>query len=70
MTIHDRRASTTESIRRRTGVYRFGDNVRAGRIIAAPRRFGPRPSVGRAWVNGREVGGKDPRYRHLDDSYD
>jgi hypothetical protein len=70
MTIHDRRASTTESIRRRTGVYRFGDNVRAGRVIAAPRRFGRPPITGRAWVNGREVGGRDPRYVHLGDSYD
>lgn len=25
---------------------------------------------GRAWINGREVGGTDPRYAHLDRSYD
>ena len=25
---------------------------------------------GRAWINGDEVGGSDPRYAHLDDSYD
>lgn len=25
---------------------------------------------GRAWINGREVGGTDPRFAHLDDSYD
>jgi hypothetical protein len=28
------------------------------------------PEVGRAWINGREVGGTDPRYAHLDRSYD
>jgi hypothetical protein len=25
---------------------------------------------GRAWINGREVGGTDPLYRHLTESYD
>jgi hypothetical protein len=25
---------------------------------------------GRAWINGNEVGGTDPRYAHLDRSYD
>ena len=31
----------------------------------------PRPGVGgRAWLNGREVGGADPRYTHLGPSYD
>lgn len=25
---------------------------------------------GRAWINGREVGGTDPRFAHLDHSYD
>jgi hypothetical protein len=25
---------------------------------------------GRAWINGREVGGTDPRYAHLNRSYD
>jgi hypothetical protein len=25
---------------------------------------------GRAWINGSEVGGSDPRYAHLDRSYD
>ena len=25
---------------------------------------------GRAWINGREVGGTDPRFAHLNDSYD
>jgi hypothetical protein len=25
---------------------------------------------GRAWINGNEVGGSDPRYAHLNRSYD
>jgi hypothetical protein len=25
---------------------------------------------GRAWINGAEVGGTDPRWSHLDRSYD
>jgi hypothetical protein len=25
---------------------------------------------GRAWINGAEVGGSDPRFAHLNDSYD
>ena len=25
---------------------------------------------GRAWINGNEVGGADPRFAHLDRSYD
>ena len=38
------------------------------RVIEARRRL-ERPT-GRAWVNGREVGGSDPRYAHLGESYD
>jgi hypothetical protein len=25
---------------------------------------------GRAWINGNEVGGSDPRFAHLNHSYD
>ena len=43
---------------------------RARRTINA-RRAVPRPGVGgRAWLNGREVGGVDPRYTHLEPSHD
>jgi hypothetical protein len=28
------------------------------------------PGRGRAWINGREVGGGDPRFDHLAVSYD
>jgi hypothetical protein len=27
-------------------------------------------NAGRAWINGSEVGGTDPRYAHLNRSYD
>jgi hypothetical protein len=27
-------------------------------------------AAGRAWINGSEVGGTDPRYAHLNRSYD
>jgi hypothetical protein len=41
---------------------------RIPRAIEARRRLG-RPT-GRAWVNGREVGGVDQRYAHLGRSHD
>jgi hypothetical protein len=40
----------------------------------APRASEPRGRlerpVGRVWVNGREVGGADPRYAHLGRGHD
>lgn len=39
--------------------------VQARRRLEAPQRDG-----GRAWINGREVGGPDARFRHLGQSYD
>jgi len=41
---------------------------RIARVIEARRKLGR--STGRAWVNGREVGGADPRYAHLSRSHD
>jgi hypothetical protein len=38
------------------------------RLIEARRRLSR--SRGRAWINGREVGGPDPRYSHLSRSHD
>jgi hypothetical protein len=38
--------------------------------IKPPRVPKPPPSRGRAWINGSEVGGTDPRFAHLDRSYD
>jgi hypothetical protein len=46
-----------------------GDRL-VGQIIKARRALaGPRVG-GRAWLNGREVGGADPRYMHLEASHD
>lgn len=41
---------------------------RMPRVIEARRRL-DRP-LGRVWVNGREVGGADARYAHLDRTHD
>jgi hypothetical protein len=41
---------------------------RIPRVIEARRQL-ERPT-GRVWVNGREVGGADPRYAHLGRTYD
>jgi hypothetical protein len=38
------------------------------RVIEARRHL--RRSTGRVWINGREVGGPDPRYDHLARSHD
>jgi hypothetical protein len=41
------------------------------RAIAARRRVEPTPPPrGRAWINGREVGGQDPRFAHLSRAHD
>jgi hypothetical protein len=50
-------------------MHRADGDRRVGQIIKARRAFaGPRG--GRAWLNGREVGGADPRYIHLEASHD
>jgi len=43
---------------------------RMSQTVQARRRLQPPKGGGRAWINGREVGGADPRYRHLSGSYD
>ena len=40
---------------------------RIPRVIEARRRLRP---TGRVWVNGREVGGADPRYAYLSSTHD
>jgi hypothetical protein len=42
---------------------------RLPRVIDARRALQPR-SRGRAWINGREVGGADHRFAHIERSYD
>ncbi len=43
---------------------------RMSSTVQARRRLTPPRGAGRAWINGREVGGSDPRYAHLAGSYD
>lgn len=38
---------------------------RLSRVIQARRGLRSPRGGGRAWINGREVGGSDPRYAHL-----
>ncbi len=46
-----------------SGIARYRRVARVADVRQAVRR-------GRVWVNGREVGGTDPRYAHLAASYD
>lgn len=43
---------------------------RANAARARDRRLPSPRGGGRAWINGREVGGPDSRYAHLQPSYD
>jgi hypothetical protein len=47
-----------------------GREQRMSRVIQARRRLPSPRGGGRAWINGREVGGSDPRYSHLNSIYD
>jgi hypothetical protein len=49
---------------RADGDRRLGQTIKARRDLAS-HRVG-----GRAWLSGREVGGADPRYMHLEGSHD
>jgi hypothetical protein len=43
---------------------------RMSRVVQARRRLSSPRGGGRAWINGREVGGADSRYAHLASVYD
>ena len=45
-------------------------NQRMSRAIQARRHLDSPRRGGRAWINGREVGGLDPRFLHLGQSFD
>lgn len=49
--------------RRRQGARRLANVIEARKRLSGESR-------GRAWINGREVGGLDPKYAHLSRSYD
>jgi hypothetical protein len=64
-----RQRAAAGDARRRGDLHRADRDRRVGRAIDA-RRGLPTRRVGRAWINGREVGGADPRYIHLSESHD
>jgi hypothetical protein len=69
MTSSERHRASEGAARRRGGLHRADGDRRVGRAIEAGHGLATR-GVGRAWLNGRELGGTDPRYRHLEASHD
>jgi hypothetical protein len=69
MASNERQRASEGAARRRGGLHRAAGDRRVGRAIKA-RHDMARRGVGRAWFNGRELGGTDPRYRHLEASHD
>jgi hypothetical protein len=49
---------------------KVGRAVAARRRLDAEQRRSDRRGGGRVWVNGRELGGTDPRHEHLALSFD
>ena len=68
MTRTEQRAAAGAA-RRRGDLHRAEGDRRVGRAIDVRRGLAT-SRVGRAWINGREVGGADPRYIHLSESHD
>jgi hypothetical protein len=69
MTSNERHRAAEGAARRRGGLHRADGDRRVGQAIKARDDLATR-GVGRAWLNGREVGGTDPRYTHLEASHD
>jgi len=70
MTSTERQPTATRAARRRGEMNRAGGDRRVGQTIKARRKLATHRVGGRAWLNGREVGGADPRYTHLEASHD
>ena len=74
MTTDERHRTLIAAGRRRARLQRANGYRRLEAAVAERRRMrDPRQGNsrgGRAWVNGFEVGGKDPRYDHLTGSHD
>jgi hypothetical protein len=70
MTRTERHRRSTGAAQRRGELHRAEGDRRVGQIIKARRELATHRVRGRAWVNGREVGGADPRYMHLEVSHD
>jgi hypothetical protein len=60
--------SRSERARRRGGVDRGRAGSRVAEVVAIRERLVIR--VGRAWINGREIGERDRRYVELERSHD
>jgi len=69
MTSNERHHGAEGAARRRGGLHRADGDRRVGQAVKARHDLATR-GVGRAWINGREVGGADPRYTHLEASHD
>jgi hypothetical protein len=69
MTSTERQRTATRAARRRGEVNRAGGDRRVGQAVDARHALASR-GVGRAWLNGREVGGTAPRYMHLEASHE
>ena len=65
----DPRSGTIRPMTPRRNTERRTPGSRLLRAIDARRRLATE-GRGRAWINGREVGGADPRFAHLSRSYD
>jgi hypothetical protein len=63
------RRAAAQAARRRGGLHRAGGDRLVGRAVDARRDLAD-GRVGRAWINGHEVGGPNPHYAHLAASYD
>jgi hypothetical protein len=70
MTSRERHRTATAAAKRRGGLHRADGDRRVGQIIKARRELASQRVGGRAWLNGRELGGADPRYTHLEASHD
>jgi len=51
-------------------MHRADGDRRVGQIIKARRELATHRVGGRAWLNGREVGGAVLRYKHLEATHD
>jgi hypothetical protein len=57
-----------KTARRRSRARKAAESAAARPPLAEPVAFSLHQ--GRAWINGDEVGGSDPRFAHLNRSYD
>jgi hypothetical protein len=66
----ERHRTATGPAQRRGELHRADGDRRVGQVIKARRELATQRVGDRAWINGREVGGADPRCMHLEASHD